>query len=697
MMKKHFIAKKCIVYFFLFLGLCISETTLAQQNIEVSHAVLSSNNQGIPIHEFCPVFIDSSKYNEIEDVLNKSFQLIDFSRFKSHGFDFGKMNLWYKIDLQNTDSLTLNAFIIASKSDKLDLFYFDNNVIKIQKAGFGCSKDELSDPDLPYTFKLVISPQSKQTFFLKVETYYRLCQLPKLLLFSPENYQNYQSQNTIKSFSSVVLQTCFLACLLFMLFFVILQFSRNYYLGYVYYGSFIIISFFIFLRYFEYNTDIRVITSYFPSYYYCSENILTAIGILFYLKFVAYFLETATLQTNLDRFINVAVSLLFIFIVADFVLLIIQPYNFNNIYFFALEKTINYSILLITLVLVLFNKNILSRYIFIGTISLFSGLIFSSLVAYTHITSFNVYKVPIEFSEIGVLLEILFLSFGLGHKSRLSELGKTDAQVELIKQLQENQKQQLQTNEQLEDEVKRRTDEVLKINKHYEDQRIQQMRANFQKKIIETEMAALRAQMNPHFIFNCLNSINLFILKSEPEIASDYLTKFSRLIRLALDNSRSQLVTLSNEIMAIKLYIEMEDLRFSNKFVYEIIIDDNIDIENTEIPPMLLQPYVENAIWHGLMQYGGEGKITLHFSYRENQITVIIDDNGIGRSQARRMKSKSATEHKSHGMKVTADRIDMINKIYDTLARVEIIDKTNENGEAFGTTVKIQIPLKQQY
>ena len=291
----------------------------------------------------------------------------------------------------------------------------------------------------------------------------------------------------------------------------------------------------------------------------------------------------------------------------------------------------------------------------------------------------------------------LFLSFGLGHKSRLSELGKTDAQVELIKQLQENQKQQLQTNEQLEDEVKRRTDEVLKINKHYEDQRIQQMRANFQKKIIETEMAALRAQMNPHFIFNCLNSINLFILKSEPEIASDYLTKFSRLIRLALDNSRSQLVTLSNEIMAIKLYIEMEDLRFSNKFVYEIIIDDNIDIENTEIPPMLLQPYVENAIWHGLMQYGGEGKITLHFSYRENQITVIIDDNGIGRSQARRMKSKSATEHKSHGMKVTADRIDMINKIYDTLARVEIIDKTNENGEAFGTTVKIQIPLKQQY
>ena len=252
-------------------------------------------------------------------------------------------------------------------------------------------------------------------------------------------------------------------------------------------------------------------------------------------------------------------------------------------------------------------------------------------------------------------------------------------------------------NEQLEVQVNKRTDEVLRINKHFEEQRIQQIQSDFQKKIIETEMAALRAQMNPHFIFNCLNSINLFILKSEPDIASDYLTKFSRLIRLVLDNSRTQQVTLSNEITAIKLYIEMEALRFANKFGYEIIVNDNINIEETEIPPMILQPYVENAIWHGLMQYNGEGKINLSFSRKGNILTAIIDDNGIGRDLAQRMKSKTAIEHKSHGMKVTAERIEMINRIYDTHATVEIIDKLGDTGIAFGTTVKIEIPLKEQH
>ena len=141
----------------------------------------------------------------------------------------------------------------------------------------------------------------------------------------------------------------------------------------------------------------------------------------------------------------------------------------------------------------------------------------------------------------------------------------------------------------------------------------------------------------------------------------------------------------------------MEALRFANKFGYEIIVNDNINIEETEIPPMILQPYVENAIWHGLMQYNGEGKINLSFSRKGNILTAIIDDNGIGRDLAQRMKSKTAIEHKSHGMKVTAERIEMINRIYDTHATVEIIDKLGDTGIAFGTTVKIEIPIKEQH
>jgi ligand-binding sensor domain-containing protein len=221
-----------------------------------------------------------------------------------------------------------------------------------------------------------------------------------------------------------------------------------------------------------------------------------------------------------------------------------------------------------------------------------------------------------------------------------------------------------------------------------------QLRAEFQQKIAETELAALRAQMNPHFIFNCLNSLNLYILENNIDLASDYLQRFSKLIRLVLENSRLERIPLSNEIEALRLYMLLESMRFKEKLKFSIEIDPAIDVEMVEIPPLLLQPFIENAIWHGLMHRVEGGNILLKISQLNHKIIhAEIIDNGIGRAAAALIKSKSATRQKSFGIKVTSERIAAINQIYHTTTKVEVLDLVNEKGEASGTKVVVEIPI----
>jgi LytS/YehU family sensor histidine kinase len=199
--------------------------------------------------------------------------------------------------------------------------------------------------------------------------------------------------------------------------------------------------------------------------------------------------------------------------------------------------------------------------------------------------------------------------------------------------------------------------------------------------------------MNPHFIFNSLNSINSFVMDQKHEIASDYLVKFSKLIRLILDNSRSETISIEKELETLRLYVLLEAARFDNKFKCVYHIAENVNTNSIMIPPMLLQPFVENAIWHGLMQKAGEGTITLEIKKQDEEfLNISISDDGIGREKAAELKSKSAT-HKSHGLKVTSQRIEMMNKLNSSGAHVNIIDLKDEQGNASGTRVEIIIPF----
>jgi ligand-binding sensor domain-containing protein/anti-sigma regulatory factor (Ser/Thr protein kinase) len=219
--------------------------------------------------------------------------------------------------------------------------------------------------------------------------------------------------------------------------------------------------------------------------------------------------------------------------------------------------------------------------------------------------------------------------------------------------------------------------------------------AEVSRRIAEMELKALKAQMNPHFIFNCIASIQHFIWKNNPEEADRYLSKFSKLIRNVLINSTHEYITLEVELQTLGLYIELERLRFSSKFEYKFILEEGLPQENLLIPPLIIQPYVENAIWHGLMHLENKtGELTIRVETKDGFLKCIVDDNGIGRKKS--LEIKGAKKHRSVGLSITKERLENLNALYQSNLSVQLIDKYNEHGEGTGTTVEIFIPLNIQ-
>jgi len=217
--------------------------------------------------------------------------------------------------------------------------------------------------------------------------------------------------------------------------------------------------------------------------------------------------------------------------------------------------------------------------------------------------------------------------------------------------------------------------------------------AELKQKGTELEMQALRAQMNPHFIFNSLNSINWYIQQNNKAKASEYLTKFSKLVRLILQNSKSSLIPLESELESLALYLDLEGMRFDYHFLYKISVPPDMDISILKVPPLIIQPYVENAIWHGLMQQDKKGQLDIEVTEEENQLFFKITDNGIGRNQAAVNGSKSATKHKSMGMQITGERIAQVHQVGTKESSVKIYDLLLMDGSAGGTEVIIKIPV----
>jgi len=210
--------------------------------------------------------------------------------------------------------------------------------------------------------------------------------------------------------------------------------------------------------------------------------------------------------------------------------------------------------------------------------------------------------------------------------------------------------------------------------------------AEFNAKVSDTELKALRSQMNPHFIFNSLNSIGDYILKNDTQSASDYLSKFAKLMRLTLENSEKKEILLSEDISLLRTYMDIERKRFNNTFNYTIHVDANLDAENILVPPMILQPFIENSIIHGLSQKDNAGLVKISFKTDKKMLVCSVDDNGVGRKNS--TSDKNNSNNKSMGMAITKSRIEIINKLKNTNGNVEIIDKTE------GTRIDVSLPMQ---
>ncbi len=335
------------------------------------------------------------------------------------------------------------------------------------------------------------------------------------------------------------------------------------------------------------------------------------------------------------------------------------------------------------------------RFIFLGASTIFIAFTLLFIVQ-----SFNLYHllpawfgadkrgIPNHFMQIALLIDMCFYFTGLAYRDRQVERDKIIFQEQLIKQLEANKVLQEKFAVALEQQVQEKTTELIEQSHALQTEKEAKLLSDFNRKFSESELKALRSQMNPHFVFNILNTIESYALENNKEAASAMIQKFSKLTRLVLENSMNQLVPFENDWKSLQLYIELEQMRYADKFLATYNVQEQILEQGYSIPPMIIQPFIENAIIHGLRNKpGNSGILNLSASLKNGYIIIQVEDNGIGRTKSALLKANNPIHKISLGIKVTQDRISIFNNLNQhKKAKVEIQD-LNE-----GTRVIIWLP-----
>lgn len=228
------------------------------------------------------------------------------------------------------------------------------------------------------------------------------------------------------------------------------------------------------------------------------------------------------------------------------------------------------------------------------------------------------------------------------------------------------------------------------------EQRRQKQESDFKERISRLKMQALQAQMNPHFIFNAMNAIQQFITLHDSESAMLYLSRFARLIRLIFEFSRKAQINLQQEIDFLNTYLELEKLRFVQKFKVHLEIDPTISPQRIALPPLLVQPLIENSLKHGLLHRESGGQLHIHFYLNETHLCCSVEDNGVGRAEAKKIGAWRPEEYRSSGLRITRERLELLRKQQEepSSQSLEITDLTDDTGKAIGTRVELFIPIQ---
>ncbi|GEM_PF-3806827 len=590
----------------------------------------SLGDQFIHLDKEARVYIDNTGKMNFSQLNFSDFQPI--SNYLDLSIPYGAQaaNTWLFFEIYNPNQVTITAYFYPGSFDEVLFFEKRNGNWQSRQTGFLVNKSERVHP-LPSICPISFSAQDTTRFVVLAKNSFGKSYF-ELKLFSSVYLANNPTEVLEYSFDYMLFNAFFLGALFFTALFFLIQYFQIKELAYFYYVVYLLCMLLYFLRRFEASVaKSDILFSSMMQWFYHFE---IPIALLIYITYVLFGIHFLALKQTQPKGYKIAKSGVYVFgsylIIDKLIWFGVSPESSYTIYFFARIGFIFFAIYYLYLISQTDSR--LTKYFVAGTFALLIGAaisLFLSITLETDATTdlISIWKYPVFYTQVGMLFEMLFFSVGLGYKYKLSIEAKNRA--------------------------------ILK---------------------------AMNLQMNPHFIFNSLNSIGNLIRKHNTKDARKYLDNFASLLRDVLNNNQENLIDLEQELTMCQKYLKLEALRFKDRFNYVINIENSIDLNEVFLPPLTLQPYIENAIWHGLLHKEKDCQLSISMERQANGINCIIEDNGIGRKAAAALKTQSGLVRKSIGMDLTKERL------AQHQITIKIIDNKNHSGKPTGTRIELFFP-----
>jgi sensor histidine kinase YesM len=656
------------------LGLLVAQRIMAQDTLALSGQ--PNWSKGLPVYEYCTFYEETGKDTlSFEQVQQKRFIFYADSLRRERFSARPLLIQWIRINIRNTsaiDTIQLKLNVGAHYFVKLystSGLIARSGIYETSVKGFNKS-----------SFPITILPLALNTYWIRTEDRQNLMVPPYIGLETPYTFITNSIDGVRNDRLLFLLLSALTGCLFFITLFAAYQYVLYRDKAFLWYMAYTLTATFVGLFWIDIRHQFGIFSS-------LGHDLIFSVFLFFipvlYTLFIGSMLKLPQQFPKVWTGIRILLGVACLQMIIEFSTIRTSKFIFHEYYAYFVSLIPVVVLTISLLVLASLSREKVKWFMF-GGLAAMLLLWCMPMIIFPNIQitwgMWNVVLIFVPFYLLtGLTLEAICFSFALSYRNRLVLTEKNNLQVRYNLELQQA--------------LEKQSAELERKNRIVAEQKVRQIQTDFEKKLAETEMTALRAQMNPHFIFNCLNSIKLYMLQNDSHAASEYLTLFSQLIRLVLENSRSEKITLQKEIETLRCYLALEGMRFKDKIQYTIQLMPGIDADYIELPPLLTQPFVENAIWHGLMHRSEGGTITITIAQpAEHELCIEVLDDGVGREQAAIYKSKSATVQKSFGLKMTTERMNVINHAYGIHADVNVEDVMDGLTVA-GTRVTIIIPI----
>lgn len=600
-------------------------------------------------------------------------------------------NLWIKFKLRNANPQSQKLFVHFD-TPYITVYVEENDKYEAYQSGF---LQPIKNMDYKETYSAVpmdFKPDEEKQVFLKIINS-RIYERPLSLIVGNQlNY--YQRMKNQEKYTETTgyFSVFYFSALLIVFIYIVMLYLLNRERVYLFYMIYVFFQMLYSLfSYPEHPLKFLNISYYYPEFALISSEPIQFIFVGFYILFILSLLQIDK-KSLLGKVMLGLVAACFAYAIAMFF-----AYSFAHnpnlkTQAFRISRGIILPINLFLIIWIILKiKHPLIYYFIIAHLFFFFGAVSAVFVMMNGIPSdpnsiLYFSKSADVIFQAGLLGEVICFSFALSLRVRLVQAEKQRSTKAYIEQLIENEEIQNRMNRELDRKVNEKTEELLQVYLKMERQREKEIKMEFTQKINEMETLALRSQMNPHFLFNSMNAIKHLIMIDRPEDAIYYLDDFSILLRTVLQNSKKHTITVDEELDVLKLYLSMEKIRLGDGFHFDLDFKNSEELNNFLIPGLILQPIVENAIWHGLIPSPkSKKKLWIKFEINET-LEISILDNGIGREQSLKNKEGSFDFHKSMGLKIIRERLALFNHAHDTKIEMNIKD-LEEDGKSFGTLV----------